>query len=183
MHRKHPDVARQGRPRPRPIPNHAGPRPVGIVGGYDDDNEVLDDESGDDEIGHNANSNNNMFHDFHDINEQQHVGLQVRVDEAQANALFTLALQGKFNLGDSTVDGMVVIKIGMEIWKKWTFLYDARSKNIYKYNNHLSFLFSIFQSAFTKCLSQKIRHTHHDNKRKSHEPLPKAVKKFHSVDR
>ena len=32
MHRKHPDVARQGRPRPRPIPNHAGPRPVGIVG-------------------------------------------------------------------------------------------------------------------------------------------------------
>ena len=55
---------------------------------------------------------------------------------------------------------------------------DARSKNIYKYNNHLSFLFSIFQSAFTKCLSQKIRHTRHDNKRKSHEPLPKAVKKF-----
>ena len=105
MHRKHPDVARQGRPRPRPIPNHAGPRPVGIVGGYDDDNEDLDDESGDDEIGHNANCNNNMFHDFHDINEQQHV--QVQVDEAQANALFTLALQGKFNLGDSAVDGIV----------------------------------------------------------------------------
>ena len=99
MHRKHPDVARQG--RARPIPNHAGPRPVG---GYDDDldHEDLDDESGDDEIGRNGNCNNNMFHDFHDINEQQHVhDVQAQVDVMMKHKLMhcsPLALHSKGNL-------------------------------------------------------------------------------------